>query len=248
MALTASIQDYLKIIYELTEAGAAATTTDLAHRLAVAPASVTGMLQKLASASHPLIRYRKHQGARLTREGKLAALEVIRRHRLIEAWLVQSLGYTWDAVHGEADMLEHVISVDFERRISKALGNPSRDPHGDLIPSSRLVMPKDSSTPLSSLQLGQEAIVCRVQARDPGLLRYLEGIGVRLGARVTVLAVSDFDHVMRLRVPGIDEALNFGPSITNQIFVEEAGIHSRSGKHPGTRPSVRIRKVPSVRQ
>lgn len=239
MGLTASIQDYLKVIYELTESGTAASTSDLAEHLAVTPASITGMLQKLASASHPLIRYRKHQGARLTREGRLAALEVIRRHRLIEAWLVQSLGYTWDAVHGEAEVLEHVISEDFERRISDALGNPRRDPHGDPIPSPKLVMPKDASVPLSALHASQEAVVLRVQARQPELLRHLGALGIGIGARLAVLEVSEFDHVMRLQVRDTSHPLNLGPAITSQIFVQEMGAHHRQAKGPGSGEAVR---------
>src|SRR5512137_1063069 len=116
--LTTSIQDYLKAIYALTGDGGEASTTALAGRLGVAPASVTGMLQKLAGLTPPLIVYRKHQGARLTPEGERAALEVLRHHRLLEAYLVESLGYSWDAVHEEACRLEHVISEDFEARIA----------------------------------------------------------------------------------------------------------------------------------
>ena len=103
--LTNSIQDYLKSIYDLTENGQAASTTSLALRLGVAPASVTGMLQKLANLNPPLVNYHKHQGAKLTTKGRRAALEVIRHHRLLESWLVQTLGYSWDEVHNEAEKL-----------------------------------------------------------------------------------------------------------------------------------------------
>ena len=107
--LTISIQDYLKHIYELTDNGKPASTNALAERLKIKPASVTGMIQKLASSKPPLVEYQKHQGVTLTKEGKKAALEVIRHHRLLEAWLVQTLGYSWDEVHDEAERLEHVI-------------------------------------------------------------------------------------------------------------------------------------------
>ncbi len=119
----------------MTENGQTASTTSLALRLGIAPASVTGMLQKLSSVKPALVFYRKHQGVTLTTKGRRAALEVIRHHRLIEAWLVQTLGYSWDEVHNEAEKLEHVISEDFEMRIAAAMGDPERDPHGDLIPS-----------------------------------------------------------------------------------------------------------------
>jgi DtxR family Mn-dependent transcriptional regulator len=134
-SLTDSIQDYLKIIYELTVSGEAASTTALAERLGIAPGSVTGMLQKLSSVRPALVSYQKYQGVTLTDAGRRAALKVIRHHRLIEAWLVQSLGYAWDEVHNEAERLEHVISEDFEMRIAAALGHPQRDPHGEPIPS-----------------------------------------------------------------------------------------------------------------
>lgn len=231
--MTRSIQDYLKVIYELTQSGAPATTTVVAQRLAVSPASVTGMLQKLAVIKRPLVAYRKHQGVTLTRAGKLAALEVIRRHRLIETWLVKSLGYSWDTVHGEAEILEHAISDDFERRISAALGNPARDPHGDPIPSAKLTMPKEVESPLSTLLPSQEAQVCRVEAREPDFLRYLAKIGLGIGASLRILDVSRYDHVTHLRVIGRAGSLVLGPAITSRVYVE----HVRSRDTIRRRPS-----------
>src|SRR5215208_4703087 len=174
--LTISIQDYLKHIYELTENGESASTTALAKKLKISAPSVTGMIQKLASARPALVEYQKHQGVTLTKEGRKAALEVIRHHRLLEAWLVQTLGYSWDEVHEEAERLEHVISEDFERRIAAAMGHPTRDPHGEPIPTADLKMPLDASTPLSALRPQQTAIIKRVVASDADLLRYLEGL------------------------------------------------------------------------
>src|SRR4030067_1334393 len=142
--LTIAVQDYLKAIYELTAGGEPANTTALATRIGIAPASVTGMIQKLSRIKPPLVEYRKHQGVKLTAQGRKAALEVIRHHRLIEAWLVQTLGYSWDEVHAEAEQLEHAISEDFEARIASALGNPERDPHGEPIPSVTPTMPADT--------------------------------------------------------------------------------------------------------
>ena len=119
-----STQDYLKYIFELTRHGEPASTNDLAACLEVAPASVTGMVQKLAAAKPPLVNYRKHQGVTLTDEGQRAALEIIRHHRLLETWLVQTLGYTWDEVHAEACRLEHAISEDFGTRLAAFLCRP----------------------------------------------------------------------------------------------------------------------------
>src|SRR6187455_672291 len=164
--LTISIQDYLKNIYELTENGETASTNALAKKLNVSAPSVTGMVQKLASAKPALVEYQKHQGVTLTKDGRKAALEVIRHHRLLEAWLVQTLGYSWAEVHEEAERLEHVISENFESRIAAAMGNPVRDPHGELIPTADLTMPHDESTSLSSLRPKQSAVITRVAASD----------------------------------------------------------------------------------
>src|SRR4030095_16772984 len=144
--LTISIQDYLKNIYELTENGEVATTNALSKKLNISAPSVTGMVQKLASAKPALVEYQKHQGVTLTKDGKKAALEVIRHHRLLEAWLVQTLGYSWDEVHEEAERLEHVISEDFERRIAAAMGHPTRDPHGEPIPTADFTLPPPKRT------------------------------------------------------------------------------------------------------
>ena len=219
-SLTDSIQDYLKVIYELTEGGQAASTTALATRLHVAPASVTGMMQRLASTKPALVEYRKHQGVTLTAAGKRAALEVIRHHRLIEAWLAQTLGYSWDEVHNEAEKLEHVISEEFEERIASAMGYPLRDPHGELIPSADLVMPKDQGIALGKLKPKQEACIQRVHAQDADFLKHLEELGLVIGARVKALEVSRYDQVMRIQLRGRKEAIALGPAITNRVFVE----------------------------
>ncbi len=218
--LTDSIQDYLKAIYELTENGQPASTNALAKRLHVKPASVTGMMQKLASSKPSLVEYHKHQGVTLTAKGKRAALEVIRHHRLIEAWLVQTLGYSWDEVHDEAEKLEHVISEEFEERIAAAMGYPLRDPHGDPIPSANLVMPKDTYIALSKLKPNQEACVRRVRAQGAEFLKHLEELGLVIGARVKTLKVSRYDQVMHIQIRGRKEALALGPAITNRVFVE----------------------------
>jgi DtxR family Mn-dependent transcriptional regulator len=217
--LTISIQDYLKNIYELTENGESASTNALAAKLKIKPASVTGMVQKLASAKPALVEYQKHQGVTLTKEGRKAALEVIRHHRLLEAWLVQTLGYSWDTVHDEAERLEHVISEEFERRIAAAMGNPLRDPHGELIPTADLKMPLDDSTPLSSLRPNQTALIQCIKAADTDLLRHLDGLGLIPGAQIEIKDYSPFDHNLTVRVGRKTSVL--GLNITSKIFVEE---------------------------
>ena len=217
--LTISIQDYLKNIYELTENGEVASTNALARKLNISAPSVTGMVQKLASAKPALVEYQKHQGVTLTKEGRKAALEVIRHHRLLEAWLVQTLGYSWDEVHAEAERLEHVISEDFERRIAAAMGHPVRDPHGEPIPTADLKMPFDDSTPLSALRPNQTATIKRVKASDPEMLRYLEGLGLVPGAQIEVKDYSPFDHNLTVKISRKTTVL--GLSITSKIFIEE---------------------------
>ncbi len=219
-SLTDSIQDYLKIIYELTENSETASTNALAARLRIRPGSVTGMMQKLASIKPPLVKYHKHQGVMLTPKGKRAALEVIRHHRLVEAWLVQTLGYSWDEVHNEAEKLEHVISEEFEKRIASAMGYPLRDPHGEPIPSADLVMPVEKYIPLSQLKPQQEAYILRVYAQDPDFLKHLEELGLIIGAGLKALEVSPYDQVMSIQLRGRKEAMALGPAITNRIFVE----------------------------
>ena len=217
--ITISIQDYLKNIYELTENGESASTNALARKLNVRAPSVTGMVQKMASSKPALVEYQKHQGVTLTKEGKRAALEVIRHHRLLEAWLVQTLGYSWDEVHEEAERLEHVISEDFERRIAAAMGHPVRDPHGELIPTADLTMPPDETTRLSALRPKQTAVIKRVVASDASLLRHLDKLDLVPGMRITVKEYSPFDHNLTIKVGR--KSFVLGLNITNKIFVEE---------------------------
>ena len=218
--LTISIQDYLKHIYELTEDGGSASTNALARKLNISAPSVTGMVQKLASADPALVEYQKHQGVTLTRAGRKAALEVIRHHRLLEAWLVQTLGYSWDEVHEEAERLEHVISEDFERRIAAAMGHPIRDPHGELIPTEDLIMPLDDTIPLSALRPKHKGTIKRVNASDPELLRHLEDLGLIPGVTVQVVEYSPFDHNLTVKTRRKTNVLGF--NITSKIFIEES--------------------------
>jgi len=215
---TQSTQDYLKRIYDLTERGQPASTNDLARGLKVKPASVTGMIQKLASEKPALVAYQKHQGVTLTPAGRKAALEVIRHHRLLEAWLVQTLGYSWDEVHEEAERLEHVISEELEARIAAALGHPTRDPHGELIPLADLTMPADDSTPLSALRPDQSATIQRVNAADPNLLRHLESLGLTPGVEIEITAFSEFDNNLTIKVGR--KTIVLGLNITSKIFID----------------------------
>ena len=219
-ALTQSIEDYLKAIFELTQKSGRASTTQLAEHLNVTPASVTGMIKKLAATNPPLLEYRKHRGVVLTDNGRAIALEILRHHRLLELFLHEVLGYPWDEVDEEADRLEHVISEKFEERIAKALGHPEYDPHGDPIPTKDLRMPSTSTIPLSTLRPGQSASIKRVKDDDSELLKHLEAIGVTPDTRIAITNYSEFDGNLHIIIEKSNQVEVLGPKITNQIFVE----------------------------
>ncbi len=218
--LTHVVEDYLKTIYEITTTADRASTKQIADALEVSPASVTGMLQKLATTDPPLLDYKKHRGVVLTEEGEQIALEILRHHRLLELFLHQILGYEWDEVHAEADRLEHVISESFEEKIAEALGNPRHDPHGDPIPTRDLHMPESPSTRLYDLRSGQTATIQRARDTDARLLRFLSERGLVPNALITIVDFSPFDENLTLRVEDDPSELVLGPQITRQIFVE----------------------------
>src|SRR3990172_451959 len=171
---SSAVEDYLKAIFELEHEGRAAGTADLAQRLGVTRASVSGMLKKLARSPDRLVRYTRYHGVHLTPTGRRVALEIIRHHRLVESYLVAALGYGWDEVHGEADHLEHVISEAFEERIAALLGDPQADPHGAPIPPRGGRLPRPNDVRLSEVAVGRTASISRVSDRDPALLQYLD--------------------------------------------------------------------------
>lgn len=220
LSLTTSEQDYLKTIYEQTLSSERTTTMALAERLKVAPPSVTGMLQKLAGAQPPLVDYSKHRGAMLTEAGRQAALAVLRRHRLLETFLVTVMGYTWDEVHIEAERLEHVISPRFEQRMADMLGDPQFDPHGDPIPAEDLAMPDRQLVSLTSLPAGQQATVRHVRTMDGALLRHLESLGLTPGSRLEVTARSEFDGVIHVRSGSSSTPKVLGVLLTDLVWVD----------------------------
>jgi len=182
--LTEAQEDYLKAILLLEEEGGRATTQALAEALGVRPASVTEMLKKLAELG--LVRHTPYRGAELTPLGRRVALEVVRHHRLLETFLHQALGYSWEEVHAEAERLEHHISEAFEHRIAELLGHPERDPHGDPIPGPGLELGLDEGMGLLQAPLGQARLL-RVLAQDPDTLNLLAQLGLRPGQEVEIL-------------------------------------------------------------
>ncbi len=221
--LSHAVEDYLKTIYSLCAGGERASTTRIAAAMQVAPASVTGMLRKLAATNPPLVVYHKHRGATLTPAGERAALEIVRHHRLLETFLHQVLGYRWDEVHEEADRLEHVISETFEERIAQALGDPAHDPHGHPIPTRDLVVPPHPDTCLADLRPPQRAVVLRVRDSDPCLLRYLDECGLLPQTRFTVVCYTPGDETLTVHVDGAPAPVVLEERTTRQIFVERVG-------------------------
>lgn len=214
---TQAVEDYLKAIYKLQREHGKVATTALAERLAVAPASVTGMIKKLASMN--LITYERYQGVELTAAGQKLALEVIRHHRLVELYLAEALEVPWDQVHEEAEKWEHVLSEDLEERIDSLLGHPTTDPHGAPIPSRSGVIQRPDSSLLSNLQVGQSAVIAEVDDRDPEMLRYMGDLGLYPGTAVSVTAIAPFDGPVTVVVDGVENVI--GQEVANNVFVRE---------------------------
>jgi DtxR family Mn-dependent transcriptional regulator len=204
--LSAAIQDYLKEIYKLQAEGERPTTTAIARRMGVAPSSATSMLKKLAALG--LAEHAPYRGVKLSRSGTSIALEVIRHHRLLEQYLAETLGLGIDAVHAEADRLEHVLSEELEARIDEKLGFPTHDPHGHPIPDSGLKMKRHELRSLDGLAPGEEATVRRVPDGDPALLRYLAGLRLVPGRRVAMRRSEPFDGPLTVLVEGEEHAIS----------------------------------------
>jgi DtxR family Mn-dependent transcriptional regulator len=204
--LSVAIQDYLKVIYKLRASGQRATTTGISKEMGVAPSSATSMVKKLAALG--LAEHAPYRGVELTEPGRKIALEVIRHHRLLEQYLAETLGVPIDAVHDEADRLEHVISEELEARIDEQLGFPTHDPHGDPIPDVRLNVALQDLRSLDVLEPGEEATVRRVPDGDAALLRYLAGLTLVPGRRVTMRRSEPFGGPLTVDVEGSEHAIS----------------------------------------
>lgn len=204
---TVSTENYLKAIYHAQgDTSERVKTKALADRLGISLPSVTGMLKSLAEDG--LVDYQPYRGVRLTPRGRRAALRVIRHHRLIEAFLVDTLGYSWDEVHAEAEILEHAVSDKLAARIDRYLGFPTHDPHGDPIPTSEGKIRRGEGLTLSESRVGKAARIARVLDQAPEILRYLDSLGLSLGATVTVLEVMPFDGPVRLSCNGQERTIS----------------------------------------
>lgn len=204
--LSEAIQDYLKEIYKLQADNGRATTTQIAKRLHVAPSSATAMLKKLAALG--LAEHARYRGVVLTDGGERVALEVIRHHRLLEQYLAETLGLSIDAVHAEADRLEHALSEELEARIDQSLGYPTHDPHGDPIPNAALQLQPSALRVLADLVPGERAAIRRVPDRDTELLRYLSELSLVPGCDVEVVGAAPFDGPMTITSGGREHAIS----------------------------------------
>ena len=221
--LSGPVEDYLKAIYDLERVGEPATTNDIALRLGVAPASVSGMVRRLADQG--LITHEPYRGVRLTSDGRRAALRTLRRHRILECYLTEVLGYPWDRVHEEAEQLEHAASEELIERMAAALGDPAQDPHGAPIPTRDGSVEEATLRTLAEVGPGERLRVRRVEDEDAERLRYLAELGIRPGALIRILDKAPFGGPITLWVDdaggGATRAIGVG--LAEQVFVEAIG-------------------------
>ena len=217
--LSQSIEDYLKAVYEVETADGKVSTSALAERLDVSPASVTNMVKKLSERK--LITHKRYQGVKLTPAGRKIALEVIRHHRLVELYLKEALGVPWDKVHQEAEKWEHVLSEDLEDRIDEFLGHPLRDPHGSPIPRRDGTMVVRECSSLEEIEEETCVKVVEVSDHDPELLRYLGDIGLYPETEMTVISREPFQGPIIVELTGKEYPI--GRNAAKYILVEEAG-------------------------
>lgn len=217
MVLSQAVEDYLKAIFKLQADEKGVSTTRLAEAMEVSSASATNMIKRLAEMG--LVDHQSYKGAKLTGSGRKIALEIIRHHRLLELYLLEVMGYSWDEVHDEAEKLEHHISERFEDKIAELLGDPTHDPHGDPIPTKDGIMPKMDEQPLIQAKESQTYIIGRVKDQDPERLRYLEKEGLLPGVQLTIKEKAPFNGPLTLLVE--DEEKVIGQDLAKTIFVAE---------------------------
>jgi DtxR family Mn-dependent transcriptional regulator len=213
---TEADENYLKEIYTLEQDQQQVTTSMLAERFGYSPATITGMLKKLAV--HGWVNYAPYQGVGLTEAGRKIALQVIRRHRLLETYLVQVLKVPWEQVHVEAERLEHALSDYVEERIDEALGHPEVDPHGAPIPSSSGQVTRVERLRLSDLMAREQAEILEVPDRNPELLTHLNQLQLIPGTHIEVMAIEPIDGLISLRVS--NGICTLGQTSASQIFVK----------------------------
>lgn len=217
-AYSEAIEDFLKAVYLLQQEYDRVQTSMLAEALGITAPSTTEMAKKLARAN--LVAHEPYRGIRLTPAGERVALEIVRNHRLLELFLVQALGYSWDEVHAEAERLEHAVSDRLIERIAEYLGDPRYDPHGDPIPRPDGEVTARDLTPLSEWPLNKQGVVARLRDQSPDMLRYLTDKGLVVGARVRVVGRDPFDEPLHL-IAGESEQV-IGSHVAQFVLVAPA--------------------------
>ena len=214
------MQDYAKAVYALeARGGSPVSTNDLARRLGVTPASVSGMVRKLTEVG--IVEHEPYHGVRLTEQGRRVALEVLRHHRMLELFLAQELGMPWDRVHDEAEVLEHVLSEELEALIAARLGDPAVDPHGDPIPTAQLEIVEGQTRSLDELPVGAAGRFVRVSDSDPEMLRYLAEQGIALGDRLELVERQPFGGPVFVRFGEREHPLGGGLARAMRIEFDE---------------------------
>jgi DtxR family Mn-dependent transcriptional regulator len=225
-APSSSIEDYVKVIYSFTEwQDKPITSSQLAQRLGVANSSVSEMVRKLKDQG--LVDHKPYSAITLTQDGVRLALSMVRRHRLIETYLVQQLGYSWDEVHDEAELLEHAVSDTFIERMAAKLGNPQRDPHGDPIPTADGTVLMPPARLMSELDQGHTGRITRISDENPDLLRYLSAQEIDLDADVEVVGRKPFGGalVVRIRSAGRKQEYDLTDEVTSALWVHSDHPH-----------------------
>lgn len=218
---TETVEKYLKTIYEIQQQGGRVKTTILAQTLGVTAGSVTDMIKRLSNVRPKMVSHELHKGVALTPRGKKVALNVIRRHRLLETFLNQVLGFSWDEVHDEAENLEHHISDRLTDAIAEYLNHPQYDPHGDPIPEKDGKLKADKFQTLAATPVGESVRIARVRHSDAEMLRYLDELGIRLETVVTVVEKAPFRGPLSIRVGPQRQApiRTLGINVADEIMV-----------------------------
>jgi len=216
-SLTRSVEDYLKSVFHLTSQGGFATTSDIAEMLEVAPPSVSGMMKRLSETG--LIEHVPYRGVQLTPQGRRAALQMIRRHRILESYLTSKLGYDWGDVHVEAERLEHAVSEKLIERMAEALGEPRYDPHGAPIPTAAGEIEEAELVTLADARVGATLVLRQVGDEQPDRLRYLAEQGLTPGARLEVVERQPFNGPTTVRL-GMETRV-VGQELAGLLWCEE---------------------------
>ncbi|HEV2149082.1 MAG TPA: metal-dependent transcriptional regulator [Longimicrobiaceae bacterium] len=222
------VEDYLKAVWALQQTEAPVSTSRIAERLGLSPAAVTAMVKRLAEQG--LLRHEPYYGVRLTAAGELAALRIVRRHRVLELFLVEVLGYEWDRVHDEAERLEHAASDELIERLARLLGEPERDPHGNAIPSAEGEMDRAQYPALAEVQPGESTRVLEVEVEEPDQLRYLGSLDLYPGSEVEVRSKQPFEGPISLVVNG-------EPQVISHSLAQRIRVHA-DAEGPGRRTEV----------